>query len=473
MNKKTVVIQGLGFVGGAMAAAVASALDNQKQPLFKVIGVDLKTSDGMEKIKRVNSGIPPIDATDPHLYSAYQNAHISGNLTATHDESVYKNADIIVIDLPLDIHKKNFSQTLEYSFSYDTFLKSLEPIATQMKPSTLVIVETTVPPGTTEKVILPFFNDIRKKRGIFEPVLLAHSYERVMPGKNYLSSITDFYRVYAGVTPEAAQVTRSFLETFINTKEFPLTELTSPTSSETAKVLENSYRAMNIAFIQEWSEFADAANIDLFTIIDAIKRRPTHNNIMKPGFGVGGYCLTKDALLADFAYQNIFQSSKHLEQSLKSVQINDKMPLYSFQLLKKELKPLAGKEISLFGVSYLNDVADTRSSPCALFYDLCSQNSMIVHLHDPLIKYWPELSLPVETNLLKFNNNSEAIVLAVRHTEYINLSPSYFLENFKNLKIILDANNILTDQSASDLMQMGIKVIGLGKGHWNLREKQS
>ena len=121
-----------------------------------------------------------------------------------------------------------------------------------------------------------------------------------MPGAQYLASITDFHRVFAAGTDVARKSVRQFLESFINTGDFPLFELETPTASELAKVLENTFRAVNIALIQEWSELAQAAQVDLFKVIDAIRVRPTHRNIMMPGFGVGGYCLTKDALLADW-----------------------------------------------------------------------------------------------------------------------------------------------------------------------------
>ena len=103
------------------------------------------------------------------------------------------------------------------------------------------------------------------------------------------------HRVMSGINPCSKDKIREFLETFTNTKEFPLYELHSTTAAETAKVLENSFRAMNIAFVQEWTEYAQDLNVDLFEVINAIRVRSTHQNLMFPGFGVGGYCLTKDS----------------------------------------------------------------------------------------------------------------------------------------------------------------------------------
>ena len=166
----------------------------------------------------------------------------------------------------------------------------------------LVILETTVPPGTCERVVAPELAAALQRRGLQrDAFLLAHSYERVMPGEDYLASITHFWRVYAGHTPEAADACERFLAQVINVDEYPLTRLASTTASEIAKVMENSYRATNIAFIEEWARFAEAVGVDLFGVINAIRVRPTHSNIRQPGFGVGGYCLTKDLLFPGIA----------------------------------------------------------------------------------------------------------------------------------------------------------------------------
>ena len=134
-----------------------------------------------------------------------------------------------------------------------------------------------------------------------------------------------------------------------------------------AKVLENSYRAANIAFIQEWTEYAEKAGVNLYDVINAIRVRSTHQNIMAPGFGVGGYCLTKDSLLADWSLNNLFKGNKHLDMSLNAININDLMPRYTFNLLKKEIKKIKNINLAIFGVSYLNDVVDTRFSPSEFF----------------------------------------------------------------------------------------------------------
>ena len=164
------------------------------------------------------------------------------------------------------------------------------------------MIETTVPPGTCENVVKPIIEKQLTKRGFgSEDFYLGHSYERVMPGPQYIDSIREFPRVYAGINEISAILVEKFLKTIIDTSKCNLTRLENTNATEMAKVLENSYRAMNIAFAVEWSRFAEEAGVDLYAIVDAIRVRPTHNNLMYPGIGVGGYCLTKDPLLASWA----------------------------------------------------------------------------------------------------------------------------------------------------------------------------
>jgi nucleotide sugar dehydrogenase len=288
-----------------------------------------------------------------------------------------------------------------------------------------------------------------------------------MPGKDYLKSITDFYRVYSGVNEASGEKTREFLESFINTDEFPLSEMQSTAASEMSKVLENSFRAMNIAFVQEWTEFAEKSKVNLFEVIDAIRVRPTHRNIMSPGFGVGGYCLTKDSLLADWSYGNLFDSESRLEMSLKAVSINDLMPGHTFKLLKSRFDDLNGLNITILGVSYLSDVADTRYSPSEYFYDLCASEGANVLVHDPIVEFWQEKGISIDNARDSLKSQSHDVaVFAVRHKQYLDLDCHAILELLPDVKLIIDANDIIRDDVAQQLKDRNIDLLGVGKGHW-------
>jgi nucleotide sugar dehydrogenase len=469
-GKKVVVIQGLGFVGSAMLTAVASAQDKDNSPLYAVIGVDLAEPQSYWKVGMINGGKLPVKSIDKELLRVFYKSFKSGNIIATTDKYVYSNADIIIIDINLDIKKHPQGDIKKADVIFTDFISAVREIAMFMKPDCLVIVESTVPVGTCEKILVPLFKDESRKRGYKNfKVNLAHSYERVMPGRNYLKSITSYYRVFSGIDEKSKKKTREFLETFIDTHTYPLTELHSTTASEMGKILENSFRAVNIAFIQEWTEFAQLAGVNLYEVIAGIRKRDTHRNIMLPGFGVGGFCLPKDPLIGDWARRKVFGSPKHLDFSIKAVGVNDKMPLYSFNLLNKHLKKIRKKRILLMGVSYLSDVADTRYSPSEIFYKACTEKGATVMLHDPIVNYWPEMKMTVNNDLRAIRSKSlDAMVIAVNHRNYLYMKIEEFCRLLKPSGLILDCCNAINDKKAGDLMKTGLRVVGVGKGHWKV-----
>ena len=347
-------------------------------------------------------------------------------------------------------------------FEIDTkpFEKAIVSILERCKPDALIVIETTVPPGTCEKIIKPLIKKEFARRGISTKELkLAHSYERVMPGPNYIDSIENNYRVFAGSDEKSAIAAENFLSSIINTNDYPITRLASTTASELSKVLENSYRAANIAFIQEWTELADLAGVNLYEVLAAIKMRPTHNNIMRPGLGVGGYCLTKDPLLASWAAHKLF-GCMPLHQSEKAVSINDQMPLYTFSILDKFFNnKLTGRKVAIAGVSYLNDVGDTRNSPTALLYDTLVSVGANVELCDPYIPFWTEKNLPVRQDLADLT--CDAVIVAVAHKEFLS---SAFLETVNKMKprLLLDTQGCLIGMQGNLDTSIQVKIIGKG-----------
>ena len=264
---KNIVIQGLGFVGSAMAVAAASRLDEKNEPLFNVTGIDLPTGLGKERIDCINSRKFPFTTNDKILSSELKKSVDYGNLKATSNKDAYTEADIVLVSINCDLVKQNGQGKI----ALDHFTRSIKEIVENISEDTLVIIESTVPPGTCEKIVYPLFEDVFNKRKLnINKLFLAHSYERVMPGDEYFDSIINYWRVYAGVNDESANRCEAFLSQVINTTDYPLTRLNSTTASETGKLLENSYRAVNIAFIEEWSRFSEDVGIDLYEVINAI-----------------------------------------------------------------------------------------------------------------------------------------------------------------------------------------------------------
>lgn len=452
-----VCVQGLGFVGSAMAIACARATGPLGAPAFDVIGIDLPNQQGKARIDALNRGEFPFASTDSSLIEETRRAAHRGNFKATSDSAVMKRADIVVVDVPLDI---DFGQPTP-KLVLSPFERAIATIGEHAKPGALVVVETTVPPGTCENVVLPILRQWAEKRGI-QPFALAHSYERVMPGEHYLESITSFWRAYSGIDDDSARRCEEFLTKVIDTANFPLKRLSSPTASETAKVLENAYRATNIAFIDEWGRFAEKANVDLYEVIDAIRVRPTHNNIRQPGFGVGGYCLTKDPEFAAIAAREVLGLGKQeFPMSELAMQINRDMPLHPLRLIDSHLGGLQGKSIALAGISYRQDVADTRYSPSQTFVESAESAGATIHCFDPLVQHWEELNRPVRNEFHQCPD-VHAVVFAVPHREFRAIEPRTWLAG--KTPLIVDANDCLSAEQLGAFAASGCGVHKVGRG---------
>lgn len=457
-NQPVVCIQGLGFVGAAMAVAVAAATDVNGSPCYKVIGVDLPNDVGKKRINALVEGKFPFETTDGDLKATLEKIRTYDNLAATTDTSVYKQAAVTVVDVPLDVDWERKPPSLRL----EGFKAAISQLGASMSPGSLILIETTVPPGTTENVIVPLVDEALEKRGLLGgSINIAHSYERVMPGKDYFDSIVNFWRVYAGQTDAAAKACAKFLETIINTEEYPLTRLDSPTASELGKVLENAYRATNIAFMEEWGRFAESVGVDIFQVVDAIRVRPTHNNIRTPGFGVGGYCLTKDPLFGTIASREIFDLDLEFPLSTKAIELNQHMPLVSVERLEELLGGLAGKSLLVLGISYREDVGDTRYSPTEIFYRAAVERGATIAAYDPLVDYWEELKISTEAAFpcaAKF----DAVVLAVPHEEFRQLDYVSWLGDSRPL--IFDGFNVLSKPQRNKIREIGCRVESVGRG---------
>jgi UDP-N-acetyl-D-glucosamine dehydrogenase len=459
-DRPLVCIQGIGFVGTAMALAVSAARDAHGRPAFDVVGVEIDNETGRERAAALAGGRVPVDSADPRMAAALESGLAEGNLTATTEPTVYERASVTVVDIGLDLGR---TPDGEPDVDFGPLRAAARGLGERMPEGSLVVVETTVPPGTCEKVIAPEIEAALEARGLpRDAIMLAHAYERVMPGDKYLDSIVNFWRVYAGSTAAAADACEAFLSAVVNVDEFPLTRLPSTTASEIGKLLENSYRATTIAFMEEWGRFAEAIDVDLFQVISAIRRRPTHSNMRQPGFGVGGYCLTKDPLFAQFGAHELFGlTDLEFPFSARSVEINEAMPLVTLERLQELLGgSLEGRRILLLGVAYRQGVADTRFSPSGVFRDAAVERGAEVVAHDPLLTSWDGRGdLPAE---LPAPDGFDAVVLAVAHPEYSGLDVAGWLGDARPL--VVDANAVLSGDQLAALAQAGSPVWSIGRG---------
>jgi UDP-N-acetyl-D-glucosamine dehydrogenase len=491
-----VVVMGVGFVGAVMAGVVADSVDKKtKKPNKFVIGMQRPSVRSFWKIPYLNRGLSPVEAEDPEV-GPLINRCVKGKKTliATYTEDALCLADVVIVDVQCDYFKETLGNCRQGHAEIAALEDSLRVIGEKINPSCLVLIETTVPPGTTEYVAYPIIKKAFEKRAIKEEPLLSHSYERVMPGREYVASIRDFWRVCSGINEVARKRVAKFLSEVLNVDKFPLTVLDRPVESETCKIVENSYRATILAFLNEWSLFAERNGVDLIKVIQAIKIRPTHSNIIFPGPGIGGYCLPKDGGLGIWAYQKLMGFEDEIFKITPlAIDINDTRSLHAAELVRDALRNMgrivAASRIAVLGASYREDVGDTRYSGSEILVRKLTEMGGDVVIHDPYVKHWWELEkqdaypapghswsrffrnqeklseMKIQSDLASALNGVDAIVFAVRHSAYLKLEPEKVIKMAGCPTAVIDCFGILDDKAIHDYFELGCEVKGLGRGH--------
>ncbi len=496
MDREIVVVMGVGFVGAVMAGVVADSVDKKTgKPGKFVIGMQRPSSRSFWKIPLLNRGIAPVESEDPEVAPLIARCvKDKKTLMATYTYDALKLADVVVVDVQCDYFKETLGNCREGHAEIAALEESLKVIGEKIGPDCLVLIETTVPPGTTEYVAYPIIKKIFEKRGIASEPLLAHSYERVMPGREYVSSIRDFWRVCSGINETAREKVRKFLTEILNVEKFPLTVLDRPIESETCKIVENSYRATILAFLNEWSLFAERNGVDLIKVIKAIKVRPTHSNMIFPGPGIGGYCLPKDGGLGVWAYQTLMGFDDDIFRiTPMAIDINDTRSLHAAELVRDALRNMgrivAASKVVILGASYREDVGDTRYSGSEAMVRKLTEMGAEIGVHDPYVKHWWELEKQdtypapghswarffrnqdkltetrIEPDLKAALKGADAVVLAVRHQAYLNLDPDKIMKMTGRPVAVIDCFGILDDDKIRRYFELDCEVKGLGRGH--------
>jgi nucleotide sugar dehydrogenase len=336
--------------------------------------------------------------------------------------------------------------------------------------------------------------DAFRDRGIDSEPLLAHSFERVMPGRQYVSSIRDFWRVCSGCNAESSLRVEKFLREVLNTEEYPLTVMDRPIESETTKIIENSYRAAILAFLDEWSVFSERNGVDLIKVIKAIKMRPTHDNMIFPGPGIGGYCLPKDGGLGYWAYKHLLGFDDDIFRiTTAAIDINDTRGLRVASITRDALRNMgryiAGANVLLCGASYRQDVGDTRYSGSEVVLRRLTEMGANMLVHDPYVQHWYELEKqdtypgPGQSRARFFRNQedltevqvqhdiaaaikgAEAVILAVPHEPYLEFDPDQIVQWAGGPLAVIDCFGILDDDRIRRYFELGCEVKALGRGH--------
>jgi len=357
----TIGVIGLGYVGLPLAVEKAKAG-------FRTIGFDVQKL----KVDKVNKGINYIgDVVDNDLKKL-----VKGNmLSATNDFSFIKDIDFIAICVPtpLDIH-----QQPDIGYVKNTSIE----IAKYLKKGSIVVLESTTYPGTTEELVKPLLEK-GSKLVCGKEFYLGFSPERVDPG-NLVYNVKNTPKVVGAVGTDALEVISAVYEAVLDNE---VHKVSSPAVAEMEKILENTYRNINIGLINEIAILCNKMNINIWEVIEAAKTKPYGFQAFYPGPGLGGHCIPLDPYYLSWKAR---EYGFHISMLEASMMINDRMPEYTVEraarILNRFKKPLNGAKVLILGVAYKQDIDDYRESPAIKVIDHFIKNGTIIDFFDPYIK---------------------------------------------------------------------------------------
>jgi UDP-N-acetyl-D-mannosaminuronic acid dehydrogenase len=456
-----IVVIGMGYVGIPCAALLADV------PGFWVTGVQRRSERSGWKIERLNGGNCPFDGDEPGLAELLHRVAVEKKtFRVTDDCSVCREANVILIDVQTPTDGDHVPH-------YESLREVSAQVGRHLQLGTLVIIESTVAPGTTQHVVQPILERESGLKG-GEGFSLAFSYERVMPGK-LLEYITDFPRVVGGIDVESTRRAVELYRHIVRKEITPADVLTA----EMAKVVENAYRDVNIAFANEVALACEQMGVNVFEVRELINARPDRH-MHVPGAGVGGHCLPKDSWLLKYgletygATEQEGRGAEGQESGLRLIplarEINDGMPEHMVALIEDGLaeagRALAGAKVVLLGVSYLENADDTRNTPAAALAKLLQARGAEVIAHDPYVREadWQRAlgdgaKVPLTDDLWQALGGADCAALVTRHREYQALDLNRLRDAMSGTALV-DGRNTL----GSDLcVQAGFVYRGVGK----------
>ncbi|OGI16391.1 MAG: hypothetical protein A3J63_01765 [Candidatus Moranbacteria bacterium RIFCSPHIGHO2_02_FULL_40_12b] len=423
-KKQTVCVIGLGYVG--LPLAVQCALRG-----FRVFGLD--TDRG--KINKIKAGAAPIG--DKFLAENLTRAKIE----ATTDAKVIKKSEIAIICVPTPVDKT-------YYPDLNPIKKAAISIAKNLKKGQLIIVESTINPGVCEEVIEPIFAKAGYKIG--RDYQLSHCPERINPGDEKWN-VANIPRVAGSFTKKGLAMTIKFYKKIIDAEIYPMKSIRE---AEAVKIVENSFRDINIAFVNELAKSFDQLGIDVVDVIKGASTKPFAFMPHWPSCGVGGHCIPVDPYyLIERAKANGFDH-EFLKIARK---INNSMPEYTVELLRcylnREKMALKDTAVGILGISYKANVADLRESPVIKIKKFLEKYGANIFMFDPYISNMSNVK-----NLEELLKKSTVIILATDHDEFKKIDPKDFKKN--KIKIIIDGKNCLNKE---EIKKCGIIYKGIGR----------
>ncbi|MFI3174707.1 MAG: nucleotide sugar dehydrogenase [Bacillota bacterium] len=414
---KKICVIGIGYVGLPTAAMFA-------EKGHTVVGYDLN----QKAVDALNRG--EIIIEEKKLPELVKQCVDSGKLSASTECPHHFDVYIIAVPTPI-----NADKTANMSY-----VKAVtETIVPHLKSGALVILESTSPPRTVEDLMLP----ILAKSGLVlgEELFVAHSPERILPG-NVIEELRTNQRIVGGINEKSSLAVKELYETIVDAEIYT----TTSTTAELCKVVENTFRDVNIAFANELAKISEELGVNVHEVIRLANNHP-RVNILSPGPGVGGHCIALDPWF-------LVEKSGNAKLIQNAREINDSMPQFVFEKIKGILGGFSGQTISIFGVTYKPNIDDVRESPLLHLLGYLKEENVVVKICEP------HANDGIENNFEMFEavKDSSLCVLAVNHDEFIDMDFVKLAEQMKD-KQILDTRNFWNQD---DVEKAGLKYFLLG-----------
>ena len=422
----TAAVVGLGYVGLPVACLLAaSGLD--------VLGVDVNAG----RVARLTEGRSHIEGDEPGLAELVAEVVAAGRLRATTDPTRLADRDLVLVavDTPVD--------PADHRPRYEALRSACADIGRSLRRGALVIVESTVGPGTVAGVVVPALEAASGMRA-GDDFFFGHCPERVMPGR-LLANLRTMSRVVGGATPEVAAVMAALYGRYVEGELDPTDVLTA----ELVKTAENAYRDVNIAFANELARICEAAGGDAWKVRELVNKSPGRN-LLLPGGGVGGHCIPKDPWLLAAAAP---EPATPLIRAARAV--NDSMPAHvrdlAGQLLAEAGVDPAGAVVAVLGYAYLENSDDVRNSPSAALVELLRAGGSEVRIHDPFVP-------PHQQDLGAVLAGADVAILMVAHDAYRRLDPAALAGALRR-PLLVDARRVF-EPAALAAAGLGYRSLG-------------
>jgi len=447
-----VTVIGMGYVGIPIAVMFADVKG------FNVTGVQRRSKRSGWKIDCLNAGKSPFGGDEPGLPELIEKVVRQSSFRVTDEISVCKNADAILIDVQTPVDENHVPQ-------YDSLKEVSKDVGRYLKKKAIVIIESTVVPGTTNYVVKPILEEASgMKAG--EDFNLVYSYERVMVGR-LLHNIIYMPRIVGGFTPEC---TKRGIELYRNIVKAELFS-TDCLTAEVSKVAENTYRDVNIAFANEVALICESLGVNVHEVrryVNSLPNDPSnpaknpYRVMHVPGAGVGGHCLPKDPWLLKYGLDTYGDFKFKPKIILESRKMNDSMPKHMKDLVEEALRErgikLQNARVCILGFAFLEDSDDTRNTPALPLYNLLKNVCKEVAVHDPHVKEFEGITLT--HNLEEALRNKDCVVIVTRHKGYVNICLDW-LKGILATPVIVDGRNIFNPK---DCKEAGFSYRGIGIG---------